>query len=192
MALTFDAGANADGMPSIMETLDQLDVPATFFLTGRWVELYPAWAEAIGGRFPVGNHTYSHPYLTDLGDDLVLQEIESAGLIIAAGAGRDPAPLFRFPFGDSDARTIGLANSLGYLPIRWTVDTVGWRGTSGGESVASVTERVLAALQPGEIVLMHVGSNPDDGSTLDADALPSIVAELRARGYAFVTIDQYL
>jgi peptidoglycan/xylan/chitin deacetylase (PgdA/CDA1 family) len=68
------------------------------------------------------------------------------------------------------------------------VDTLGWMGTSGGQSVQTVVNRVLANLRPGEIVLMHVGSHPTDGSTLDADALPTIIAELRQRGYGFVTI----
>jgi peptidoglycan/xylan/chitin deacetylase (PgdA/CDA1 family) len=47
---------------------------------------------------------------------------------------------------------------------------------------------VLASLTPGQIILMHVGSNPNDNSTLDADALPRVIDELRARGYGFVTI----
>lgn len=49
--------------------------------------------------------------------------------------------------------------------------------------------RVLAALRPGEVVLMHVGSNPDDHTTFDADDLPQVITELRARGYSFVTLD---
>ena len=48
--------------------------------------------------------------------------------------------------------------------------------------------QVLAAAQPGEIVLMHLGSNPDDGTTLDAAALPATIDGLRARGYSFVTL----
>jgi len=79
-------------------------------------------------------------------------------------------------------------NSLSYGSVRWTVDTLGWQGTSGGQSVDTVVRRVLDNLTPGEIVLMHVGSNPNDGSTLDADALPRVIDELRARGYGFVTI----
>jgi peptidoglycan/xylan/chitin deacetylase (PgdA/CDA1 family) len=66
------------------------------------------------------------------------------------------------------------------------VDSLSWEGTSGGQSVQSVTNRVLAAAQPGEIVLMHLGSNPDDGTTLDAAALPAIIEGLRAHGYGFV------
>ena len=111
---------------------------------------------------------------------------------ILAGAGRDPRPLLRFPYGDSDPHTIRTANRLGYGSIRWTVDTWGWKGTSGGQSVATVVRRVVGGLVPGTIVLLHVGANPDDGSTLDADALPTILTELRGRGYGFVTVDQYV
>jgi peptidoglycan/xylan/chitin deacetylase (PgdA/CDA1 family) len=60
-----------------------------------------------------------------------------------------------------------------------------------GQSVASVTSRVLAHLEPGEIILMHTGANPDDHSTLDADALPGIITAIRARGYRLVTPNEY-
>ena len=39
---------------------------------------------------------------------------------------------------------------------------------------------------------MHVGSNPNDGTTLDADALPCIIEGLRSRGYGFVTVEALL
>jgi peptidoglycan/xylan/chitin deacetylase (PgdA/CDA1 family) len=52
--------------------------------------------------------------------------------------------------------------------------------------------RALAELQPGEIILMHVGANPGDRSTLDADALAAVIGAIRARGYTFVTVPAYL
>jgi peptidoglycan-N-acetylglucosamine deacetylase len=103
--------------------------------------------------------------------------------------GRTPRPLFRFPYGDVNARTIAIANRAGYVPVRWTVDTLGWQGTAGHISAAIVVSRVLAAARPGEIVLMHVGSNPDDHTTFDADALAQVIDGLRAGGYSFVTLD---
>jgi peptidoglycan/xylan/chitin deacetylase (PgdA/CDA1 family) len=192
VALTFDAGANADAVPSILQTLSAKGVPATFFLTGKWVEAFPGYAAQIGARYPVGNHSYSHPDLTTLSDAGVREEITQAATVIRSATGRDTHPMFRFPFGASDQRTMGIVNSLGYGAINWTVDTRGWQGTSGGQSVDLIVQRVLDGLQPGEIVIMHVGSNPDDGSTLDADALPRVIDEIRSRGYTFVTIDQYL
>ena len=59
-------------------------------------------------------------------------------------------------------------------------------------SPQQVIDRTLGAARAGEIVLMHVGSNPDDHTTLDAQALPAIIAGLRARGYHFVTLDALL
>jgi peptidoglycan/xylan/chitin deacetylase (PgdA/CDA1 family) len=55
-----------------------------------------------------------------------------------------------------------------------------------------VRSRALAHLEPGEIILMHVGANPHDQSTLDADALAGIIGAIRARGYAFTTVPKYL
>jgi peptidoglycan/xylan/chitin deacetylase (PgdA/CDA1 family) len=190
VALTFDAGANADGVASILATLRRDDVPATFFLTGNFVRDFPSAARAIAAAGErIGDHTITHPHLTHLSDAAVRQQILGAAEQIAAVTGQNPAPLFRFPYGDADARTIAIANAAGYVPVRWTVDTLGWEGTAEHISASVVSARVLAALRPGEIVLMHVGSNPDDHTTFDADALPRVISELRARGYSFVTLD---
>lgn len=190
VALTFDAGANADGVPSILATLRREGVPATFFLTGNFVRDFPAAARSIAAAgFRIGDHTVTHPHLTQLSDAAVRQEILGGAAQIAAVTGRNTAPLFRFPFGDASARVIAIANQAGYVPVRWTVDTLGWEGTAGHISAAVVASRVLAAAQPGEIVLMHVGSNPDDHTTFDADALRAVISGLRAQGYSFVTLD---
>jgi peptidoglycan/xylan/chitin deacetylase (PgdA/CDA1 family) len=190
IALTFDAGANADAVPAILATLRRDGVPATFFLTGNFVRDFPEAARSIAtGGFRIGDHTISHPYLTRLGDAAVRQQILGGARQIASVTGKNPAPLFRFPFGDADGRTIALANRAGYVPVRWTVDTLGWEGTAGKISASVVVSRVLGAARPGEIVLMHVGSNPDDHTTFDADALPQVISGLRARGYSFATLD---
>lgn len=189
VALTFDAGGNGDGVQSILDTLAREGVPGTFFLTGRWVEQYPELAQAIAATYPIGNHSVSHPYFTQLSDEEISTETLGAADSIRTVTGVDPAPLFRFPFGDRDARTISLVNSLGYVPVRWTVDTLGWQGTSGGMTAQAIVDRVVGALTPGEIVLMHVGGHPQDLSTLDADALPAIIQALRDRGYGFVSLE---
>ena len=192
VALTFDAGANGAGLPSILATLAEQDVRATFFLTGDWAAANPDGVAAIrAGGHRVGNHSMTHPHLPALDDAALRDEVLGAQEAIRA-AGADPRPLFRFPFGDRDDRTIGEVNDLGYVAVRWTVDTLGWQGTAGGRSAQSVADRVLAALRPGEIVLMHVGSNPDDGTTFDADALPGMIDRIRAAGYGFVTLDALL
>jgi peptidoglycan-N-acetylglucosamine deacetylase len=189
VALTFDAGANADGLPAILSCLADEGVRGTFFLTGQWAAAYPDGVAAIAAAgHRVGNHTVSHADLTALSDQEIRDEVLGAEQTIRA-AGADPRPLFRFPLGERDDRTIAAVNDLGYVGVRWTVDTLGWQGTAQGRTAQTVTDRAVAGLQPGEIVLMHVGSNPDDGTTLDADALAGMIAGMRAQGYGFVTLD---
>lgn len=190
VALTFDAGGNDAGVTPILSALAMAGVPGTFFMTGRWVEVYPARAKQISALYPVGNHTYDHPYLTKLSDAQVQDEIVHAQLVITSVTGRDPHPLFRFPYGNTDARTLADAHALGYGGIRWTVDTLGWEGRNNGQSAASVQQRVMANLKPGEIVLMHVGA-ATDGSTLDADALPATINAIQAAGYRLVLVGAY-
>ncbi|GAA1243776.1 peptidoglycan/xylan/chitin deacetylase (PgdA/CDA1 family) [Oryzihumus leptocrescens] len=188
VALTFDAGANGDGVPAILATLRAQHVPASFYLTGDFVRAFPTLARQMAAYGRIGNHTDNHPHLSTLSDAAVRTEVSDGAAAITAVTGRSPRPLFRFPFGEYTPHTLSLVNSMGYVAVGWTVDTLGWKGTSGGQSADTVVARVLAARTPGEIVLMHVGSNPDDHTILDADALPRVVSALRAAGYSFVTL----
>ena len=135
VALTFDAGASNDGVASILATLAAKRVPGTFFVTGDFVDQFPSSARALA-RYPIGNHTYNHLDLTTLTDSKVRTEINAAESRIKAVTGQNPRPYFRFPFGAVNAHAISVANSECYVPFRWTVDTLGWKGTSGGQSRA--------------------------------------------------------
>ena len=188
VVLTLDAGDNAVRAWSVLRTLRRRNVTATFFLTGRWVRRNPVLARAIGRSFPVANHTYSHAHLPALSSAPVAREIVAAERIIRRVTGRDPRPIFRFPYGERDARTIAIANRLGSVSIRWTVDTLGWMG-AGGQTVPGAVRRVVAALRPGAIVLMHVGS-ARDGSAIDTSALPAVIDAIRRRGYSFTTFER--
>lgn len=192
VALTFDAGAHADGVPSIPATQRHDHVKATFFLTGHFVQDYPVKSKRLAARDLVGNHTMTHPDLTTLPDKRIRAQVRAAEDIIASTTGQDPRRFFRFPFGARNDHVIALLNQMCYVPFRWTVDSLGWKGTSGGQSVATVVSRVVNAAKPGAIVLMHVGSNPNDGTTLDADALPQIITKLHSLGYQFVRLSRVM
>ena len=190
IALTFDAGGNDGGLPKIIPTLTRLHVPATFFVTGHFARYYPSWARRIAASYPIGNHTMNHLDLNTLSNNRVRAEVVSAARAIRRITARAPQPLFRFPYGATSRRTLRIVNALGYAAVGWTADTGGWLGPSGGQSVSGVVRRALGALRPGAIILMHAGSNPHDGSTLDADALTTIVRAVRRRGYDFTTLPQ--
>jgi peptidoglycan/xylan/chitin deacetylase (PgdA/CDA1 family) len=186
VALTFDGGGNADGAKGVLAVLRREKVPGTFFLTGHFVRSYPLLARAIGRRYPVANHTVNHLDLRRLSTPAATREITRAQRMILRATRRDPRPLFRFPYGARNARTLSIVRRLGYVSIRWTVDTWGWMGLRL-QSVAGAQRRVLDNLVPGEIVLMHLGSSRDH-STIDSKALPGVIRAVRARGYRFVTL----
>ncbi|MFA6897164.1 MAG: polysaccharide deacetylase family protein [Patescibacteria group bacterium] len=190
VALTFDAGANADGVEPILRILAENDIKGTFFLTGKFIEKYPDKVRAIvatGGD--VGNHTYDHPYLTRLTNEQIKENIQEAENAFAKLDGKFQ-PFLRSPYGDRNASTLLAVSENNYLNIRWTVDSLGWQGTSGGMSKGAVEQKVLKAAGPGAIIMMHLGSNPDDKTHLDSEALPAIITELKKNGYEFMTLSE--
>jgi peptidoglycan/xylan/chitin deacetylase (PgdA/CDA1 family) len=196
VALTFDAGANADAVPAILKTLAANGIRATFFLTGRFATDYPSMVKAItAAGHRIGNHTATHPHCPSLSDASLRSQLSTAEAQVRAAGGTSTRPVFRFPYGDRTAHTISVVNAAGYIAVRWTVDSLGWQGLNGrtpAQAIQFVIDRVVAAARPGEIALMHVGSNPDDHTTLDAAALPTIIGRLAAAGYRFVTLDALL
>jgi peptidoglycan/xylan/chitin deacetylase (PgdA/CDA1 family) len=186
VALTFDGGGNADGAKGVLATLRRDKAPATFFLTGHFVQSYPRLARVIGGRYPVGNHTVDHLDMLRLSPAAARREVTRAAVMIRRATGRDTHPYFRFPYGSRNSHTVRTVNELGYASVRWTVDTWGWMGLAE-QSVPGAVRRVLDNLVPGEIVLMHLGSSRDH-STIDSKALPAVIHLVRARGYRFVTL----
>src|SRR5437867_11023035 len=63
-ALTFDDGPNPRVTPRLLSLLDKYQVPATFFVLGKYVREHASLAgEILAGKHALGNHTYSHPSL---------------------------------------------------------------------------------------------------------------------------------
>lgn len=191
-ALTFDGGASNTAVASILATLRSAGVPATFFVTGQFARAYPDSVRAMAAAgHPVGNHSDTHPYFSTSTNVVIRAELAAAEASVSPLTGHTTRPLFRFPYGDRTPLDIAVVNGEGYVPFRWTVDTLGWKGTDGGITAAIVCDRVLDTARSGQIVLMHVGAHPTDGTTLDADALPCIIAGLRERGYGFVNLREF-
>jgi peptidoglycan/xylan/chitin deacetylase (PgdA/CDA1 family) len=80
---------------------------------------------------------------------------------------------------------LDLARSLGMTTIGWNVDPRDW-SLPGTRKIVS---RVLRAVTPGAIVIMHDGGGPRDET---AAAIPRIVEGLRARGLRPVTVPELL
>lgn len=188
--LTFDAGSDAGATTRILDLLRARGMTASFGLTGDWVEAYPSLARRIVVEgHSVINHTQDHRSFTGFSTDSAPlstaereEQVRLAEERIRSVAGADPRPWFRPPYGDIDDGVLVDVGRLGYrYTVMWSLDSLGWKALPAAE----VAARVIAALEPGAIILMHVGS-----ASTDVDALPAILDAVRARGLRAVGLAQ--
>ncbi len=178
VAISFDAAWGADKTEKIMDICKQYNVKATFFLVGFWVEDYPQMAKKIAENgFEIGTHSNTHPDMTKLSAGQIKEELEFSCKTIQQATGVVPK-LFRPPFGAYNDILIETATSLSLTTIQWDVDTLDWKGLSGGE----ICKRVLNSVKPGSIILCH------NNSDHILDALPLILDRLQKQGYEITSV----
>jgi peptidoglycan/xylan/chitin deacetylase (PgdA/CDA1 family) len=188
IALTFDAGAEAECFDDLIMALERAHVNSTFFITGRFARGHSDCAAEITKRgHEIGNHTWSHLNLTQQPDDVVRDEITRAERAIVQVSGQNPRPRWRAPYGARDERVLKIATNLGYRSIYWTLDSLD--SVEPAKSPQFLIDRITSRSDTeldGAIILMHVGVR----ST--ADALPAIISNLQGRGFHLVTISKLL
>jgi len=182
VALTFDDGPG----PYTARLLDELataGVQATFFVVGRNVATRPELvARMVAEGHEVGNHSWDHPQLTDLGAAGVTDQLARTDAAITAATG-GPAPgIVRPPYGDFDDAVLADLAARGESAITWDVDTRDWENRDAG----TTTTKALDGAVAGSVVLMH------DIHPTSVDAVPGLVEQLRLRGFTFVTVSQLL
>jgi peptidoglycan/xylan/chitin deacetylase (PgdA/CDA1 family) len=196
VALTFDLGGRLDPAVSIVRFLIIERQCTTIFVTGDAAQTTVgrqvlAMVSAHPELFELGNHTVRHCNLRDGGgavascpttrptDTIATQELQGAETIVQGIAGVTTKPYFRPPYGAVDGHLVNVAAAAGYpWTVMWSLDTIDWRPVKdGGPTAADSIAKVRADITPGGIVLMHLG-----GYTT-RDALPGMVAALRAAGY---------
>ena len=180
VALTFDAAWGCDSTDGILSTLDEYNVPATFFLVQFWVEKYPDLVKKMDAQgIEIGTHSATHPYMSKLSETKMRVELESSMTAIQDLTGKTPT-LFRPPYGDYNNTLLTVAPSLGLKTIQWDVDSLDWKGLSAQE----IATRVVNKAKSGSIILLH-----NDGEhTLKA--LPLIIEGLTNKGLGFVSVGE--
>lgn len=188
IALTFDAGSEADSFPELLGVLDRMQVKATFFLTGKWLVRYPQHAERLKiSTHAIGNHSWAHPAYTGLSDAAMRSDLLAADTALSEFFGVSIRPLFRPPFGDRDKRVLRILGENGYLSVYWTLDTLD--AMEPRKSSGFIARRVIAQTDEaldGAIILAHVGY-PETCA-----AMPVIISNLQTRGFVFVTLSEWL
>ncbi|MBV8977807.1 MAG: polysaccharide deacetylase family protein [Alphaproteobacteria bacterium] len=190
VALTFDACEQQRAMKldtGISDYLVAHGIPFTLFLSGRFVEDNAAAIRELATLdfVEMENHSYDHPNrMPRLDDDQVRAEIVKADDAISRATGRH-TQFFRFPAITYDARTLGIAESLGYRVVhyRWEVGDPDPR-----ESADRIVRETMEGVRPGDILIFHINGR----GWHTAEALPHLVDGLRDKGYRFVLLRDYI
>jgi peptidoglycan/xylan/chitin deacetylase (PgdA/CDA1 family) len=181
VALTFDDGPGPYTAKAL-EILDRANAKATFFLAGRNVTYWPELVRRELQERAVGVHAWTHVSFPTLPRDELTSQISDTAQAIAHAAGERPHML-RPPYGARDAYVDGVARSLGFFEVLWSVDSA----DSLGASWRKIASNVLDNVRPGSIVLMH----ENRGQTIRALKY-LILPGLKERGYVLVTVPELL
>ncbi|MBQ1546334.1 MAG: polysaccharide deacetylase family protein [Clostridia bacterium] len=182
VALSFDAAWGNEQTQTLIDILAKNDVHSTFFLVGDWVRNYPDDVKKIyDAGHDVGNHSNTHPYMTQLDGDSIKNEINTCNKDIENIIGKKPT-LFRPPYGDYDNNVVDTVNSMGMYCIQWSIDSLDWQDPSPDEILARIKDN----LAPGAIILMH------NGAKNTPEALPRVIEYIKSQDYEIVPISQLL
>ena len=183
IALTFDDGPSPAYTPQVLAILKKYHVNATFFDVGRLVQTYPDLArEELSDGNLVGNHSWTHPDLPTLTESAIEAQLQQTSDEIEKVTGVRPT-FMRPPYGDISPRVLTVVNKLALTAAIWNDEAMDW--ALPGTSV--IVARILRQANNGAIILLHDGGG---NRFQTVAALPSIIEQLRARGYSFVTMDE--
>jgi peptidoglycan/xylan/chitin deacetylase (PgdA/CDA1 family) len=187
VALTFDACPTSLELDQeIIDVLREHDVPATLFLSGRWVEKHREETVELAKHFEIGNHGYAHDDARQgkLTYGEALRDIHRTQKIIEEVTGKRPR-FYRPPAVKYNDEVLRAARDAG---VRTILHDVASGDPDPNLKADKIVRYVLWKSKPGSIVIFHVNGK---GWTT-AETLPQIVAGLREKGYRLSTVGDLL
>jgi peptidoglycan/xylan/chitin deacetylase (PgdA/CDA1 family) len=183
LALTVDDGTSTEVVAAFAAFAKDSGVCLTFFPNGcyrSWTDNAPALRQLLdSGQVAFGNHTWSHPDLTALGDQEVAAEITRNQEFLRTTFGVRDTPFLRPPYGARNERIDRIAADLGHPTIAM------WNGTLDDSRVLTAEELLAAARRWFTVQRIVVGhANHPTVTTVYGDLL-AIIAE---RGLRTVTL----
>ena len=190
--LTFDDGPTRGITCAILDTLEQEDVPATFFILPKR-DLDDIFQRIIDNGHEVGNHSFSHNFSRLYGSslDAFKREIKAAHAFMLDNFDYTMTS-FRFPGGTFGRSRQGIAQrraflrSIGYREFGWDVDPQDFRDDVrrlSGPELANKVLRSVDRLNDRQHITILFHDSPHRHATVRA--LPYVIEGLRERGFTF-------
>lgn len=171
--------------PALIEYLEKNNIPATFFVTGMFAEMYPDLIKRIAANsnFSIQNHTYDHrsfepncfhlPFVRTVQQKKT--EIRRTQNILKSLIGHTPV-YFRYPGLCHNAHDDALVASEGLSLVQGEIIS----GDAYMKKPEAIVNNALRGLDPGSAIIFHLGTvkTPE---TLNAVKL--LVPQLKKLGY---------
>ncbi|MFV9509806.1 polysaccharide deacetylase family protein [Tepidibacillus sp. LV47] len=181
VSLMINVAWGTEYLDSILKTLKEEKVKATFFLDGSWVKKNPEMARRIVNEgHEVGNHAYSHPQMSRLTNERIEEELKKTEEIIYQTT-KQKSTYFAPPSGDYDKRVVEIAAKLQLRTVLWTIDTIDWQNPTPD----TIIKRIIPKIDKGHLVLMH----PTEST---AKALPRLIQEIKRKGLKIGSVKETL
>ncbi len=182
--LTFDCGYENGYTEQMLDILKKEDVPACFFVTQTYIRDNVAIVERMKEEgHQVGNHTIYHICMPEKSYEEIQQEVCGCAEYMKEATGYDMDPYLRPPSGEYSARTLAITRDLGYKTIFWSMAYLDY-DVNKQPGVDFVIEHFEKYHHSGAIILMH------NVSSSNAGALEKVIANLKAEGYRFASLNE--
>lgn len=190
VCITFDDGPHPLSCRSLLATLKEKGVTATFFVVGKQVEGNPDLVRMIADEgHELGNHTYDHIRLNNLNREQVYDQVNRCDIAVEKASGRKMV-LFRPPGMKYSDTVLSVVQQKGMILMQYVLGAKDFVGTVTKNELTveqqklpavtsqKIVDDVVKQLRPGAIILLH--DNP-----ITAAALPNLIDAVRAKGYQF-------
>jgi peptidoglycan/xylan/chitin deacetylase (PgdA/CDA1 family) len=183
VVLTFDDGPWPNTTPSVLKTLEEECTKAIFFAIGKHAMWHPEILKQVEAHgHTIGSHTWSHANLNNkkLTEEQRKEEIEKGFSAVAIALGKPPSPFFRFPALQHPPAMVTYLGERNIAMWSCDLDSFDFKAPNAKKIVDTVMNK-LDKNGKG-IILMH------DFQKHTAEALPDLVARLKAGGYKVVQV----
>ncbi|GIN74591.1 delta-lactam-biosynthetic de-N-acetylase [Bacillus sp. J14TS2] len=184
--LTFDNGYENGYTKQILDVLKKEKVPAAFFVTGHYVRSAPDLTKRmVNEGHIVGNHSWSHPDLTQMSVPKIKQELTKVKKETERITGQKGMQYLRPPRGILSERTLKVAQEAGYTHVLWSLAYKDWE-VDHQKGWKYAHDQILAQVHPGAVLLLHTVSKDN------AEALEKVIQDLKKQGYTFKSLDDFV
>ncbi|WP_342429880.1 delta-lactam-biosynthetic de-N-acetylase [Neobacillus sp. FSL H8-0543] len=183
--LTFDNGYEQGYTPKVLDVLKKEKVPATFFVTGHYLQSQPELTKRmVAEGHIVGNHSWHHPDMTQISDEKIREELRTVKEKTKELTGQKEMKYLRPPRGVFSERTMQIAKEEGYIHVFWSLAYVDWN-VNQQKGAQYAYDSIMKQIHPGSVMLLHTVSKDN------ADALEKVIQDLKKKGYKFKSLDEF-